>query len=92
MTGTQMRGETHRPSQRSEILSIGHERSHVMCRPSLQVFIVSTMRNRALPCIMRAYASAACSRGTGSIIGRIFSRTLKASVSSLSIAVPVSAP
>ena len=57
-----------------------------------QVFMVSTMRNRALPCIMRAYASAACSSGTVSIIGRTFARTLKARVSSLSMGVPVSAP
>ena len=54
--------------------------------------VTSTMRKRALPCIMRAYASAACSRGKVSIMGRIFSRTLKASVSSLSIGVPVSVP
>src|SRR5258708_68698 len=52
----------------------------------------STMRNRALPCIMRAYASAACSRGAVSIIGRMFSRTLKARVSSCSIAVPARLP
>jgi hypothetical protein len=75
-----------------KILSIGHEGSLVMCRPSLQVFMVSTMRNRALPCIMRAYAPDACSRGTVSIIGRILARTLKARVSSLSMGVPVSAP
>jgi NAD(P)-dependent dehydrogenase (short-subunit alcohol dehydrogenase family) len=55
-------------------------------------FVTSTMRKRACPCIIRAYASAARSRGAVSIIGRIFSRTLKASVSSLSMAVPVSVP
>ena len=37
-----------------KILSIGHEGSLVMSRPSLHVVMVSTMRNRALPCIMRA--------------------------------------
>jgi len=36
----------------------------------------STMRNRALPCILRAYASAACSEGELSlIIGGNVSRT-----------------
>jgi hypothetical protein len=54
--------------------------------------VTSTMRKRALPCIMRPYASAACSSGNVSIMGRIFSRTLNASVSSLSIGVPVSVP
>ena len=37
-----------------KILSIGHEGSLVMSRPSLHVGMVSTMRNRALPSIMRA--------------------------------------
>src|SRR6267142_2711089 len=54
--------------------------------------VTSTTRKRALPCIMRAYASAACSSGNVSIMGRIFSKTLKTSVSSLSIGVPVSVP
>jgi hypothetical protein len=46
-----------------------------------------TIRKRALPAIIRAKPSAAFSSGTVSIIGRTFSRTLKASVSSLSIGV-----
>jgi hypothetical protein len=40
------------------------------------------MRNLALPSIMRPYASAACSSGAVSTIGRIFSTTLKARASS----------
>ncbi len=41
------------------------------------------------PRIMRAYASPARSSGTVSMMGRTCSRTLKLSVSSSSIAVPV---
>ncbi len=37
-----------------ELFVDGHEGSLVMSRPSLHVVMVSTMRNRALPCIMRA--------------------------------------
>jgi len=37
-----------------ELFVDGHEGSLVMFRPSLHVVMVSTMRNRALPCIMRA--------------------------------------
>ena len=53
--------------------------------------VVRTMRNRALPCIMRAYASAACSEEGSRSLGGYF-QNLNASVSSLSIAVPVSDP
>jgi len=40
--------------------------------------VVRTMRKRALPCIMRDVGFGAWSRGRVSIMGRIFSRTLKA--------------
>ncbi len=54
--------------------------------------IVRTMRKRALPSIIRAKASDACSRGRVSIMGRMLSRTLKARASSMSIAVPANEP
>src|SRR5581483_7629980 len=50
--------------------------------------VVSTTRNRAAPLIMRAYPSAARSRGKTSFIERTSERTLNASVSSESIDVP----
>ena len=53
----------------------------LMSRYADAFLVTSTIRKRALPSIMRAYASAAFSSGAVSIIGRIFSRTLKASVS-----------
>lgn len=50
--------------------------------------VMSTMRKRALLLIMRSYASAACSSGIVSIIGRTPVSALKASVSCESIEVP----
>src|SRR5438132_8484695 len=62
-----------------ESLQIGFLKYHFRVSSNLVLtssHLVSTMRNRALPCIMRAYASAALSRGAVSIIGRISWRTL----------------
>jgi len=50
--------------------------------------VVSTTRNRALPLIMRSYASGARSGGNTSVIARTPVRTLKGSVSCESMDVP----
>src|SRR4029077_15654672 len=90
------RSETNPACAASNQCDFSFKSAHVLPSLILRVPIycpvTSTMRKRALPCVMRAYASAACSSGNVSIMGRIFSRTLKASVSSLSIGVPVSVP
>jgi len=51
-----------------------------------------TIRNRASFLIILAYASAACSSGTRSIIGRTACNALKSNVSSSSIEVPTTSP
>jgi hypothetical protein len=65
------------------------DKNGVRHRSASRLHIVSTTRKRALPLIMRSYASAARSRGYTSFIERTPDWTLNASVSSESMDVPV---